>query len=56
MVRTLLTLKCNKKEEIVNTPQPSGTEAQLLEAEFQQGADHVISTGRRITNLLLNFE
>lgn len=27
--------KCNKKEEIVNTPQPSGTEAQLLEAEFQ---------------------
>ena len=35
MVRTLQTLKCNKKEEIVNTPQPSGTEAQLLEAEFQ---------------------
>jgi len=27
--------KCNKKEDIVNTPQPIGAEAQLLEAEFQ---------------------
>jgi len=27
--------KCNKKEEIVNTPQPRGAEAQLLEAEFE---------------------
>ena len=35
MVRTLRTLKCNKKEDIVNTPQPRGAEAQLLEAEFE---------------------
>ena len=55
MVRTLRTLKCNKKEEIVNPPQPSGTEAQLLEAEFQQGQDHVISTGHQTMNLELNF-
>ena len=42
LVRTLWTLKCNKKEEIVNTPQPSGTEAQLLEAEFQLGTIHIL--------------
>ena len=47
MVRTLLTLKCNKKEEIVNTPQPSGTEAQLLEAEFQQELKSLSERKRR---------
>ena len=44
MVRTL---KCNKKEEIVNTPQPSGTEAQLLEAEFQQELKSLSERKRR---------
>ena len=47
MVRTLRTLKCNKKEEIVNTPQPSGTEAQLLEAEFQQELKSLSERKRR---------
>ena len=47
MVRTLQTLKCNKKEEIVNTPQPSGTEAQLLEAEFQQELKSLSERKRR---------
>ena len=47
MVRTLQTLKCNKKEEIVNTPQPSGTEAQLLKAEFQQELKSLSERKRR---------
>ena len=47
LVRTLRTLKCNKKEEIVNTPQPSGTEAQLLEAEFQQELKSLSERKRR---------